>query len=415
MNAMMILRGQRADYDGGRAAAAPDGRGTTSSPRSQRSARGAFPLAELPERHVLAEAFVHAAQAEGIPFTDDLNGESNEGVGFVPVSQRRGRRFSVVDGYLGPARRRPNLTIVTGRTRDADPPRDGRASASRTCSTADGHEEEAPAQRAVVLCAGAIGSPHLLAALGDRAARRPRGGRGRRRPRAARRRCNLVDHLANGLLVRTKGVETLASADSFAQPRALGASRERAAHVEPRRGSRLRPLAARPLRAGPRARARSRALRGRGAEAADGARADVSPSSSCGRGAPGRCTCDSADPRVLPAIDPRYLTDSEGEDEATLLRGLRLARRVLAQRAARRVRGRRDAPRPGRAHGRRAPSAPACAVADALPPGRHVSDGLRTQTRWSTRASGYGESPGSGSPTRPSCRRSRAATRTGRP
>ncbi len=39
----------------------------------------------------------------------------------------------------------------------------------------------------------------------------------------------------------------------------------------------------------------------------------------------------SADPRVLPAIDPRYLTDPEGQDEATLLRGLRLARRVLAQ------------------------------------------------------------------------------------
>ena len=39
----------------------------------------------------------------------------------------------------------------------------------------------------------------------------------------------------------------------------------------------------------------------------------------------------SADPRVLPAIDPRYLTDPGGEDAATLLRGLRLARRVLAQ------------------------------------------------------------------------------------
>jgi choline dehydrogenase len=39
----------------------------------------------------------------------------------------------------------------------------------------------------------------------------------------------------------------------------------------------------------------------------------------------------SADPFELPAIDPRYLSDAEGEDEATLLRGLRLARRVLAE------------------------------------------------------------------------------------
>jgi choline dehydrogenase len=39
----------------------------------------------------------------------------------------------------------------------------------------------------------------------------------------------------------------------------------------------------------------------------------------------------SADPFELPVIDPRYLSDAEGEDEATLLRGLRLARRVLAE------------------------------------------------------------------------------------
>jgi choline dehydrogenase-like flavoprotein len=39
----------------------------------------------------------------------------------------------------------------------------------------------------------------------------------------------------------------------------------------------------------------------------------------------------SADPAVPPAIDPRYLSDPDGEDEATLLRGLRLARRILAQ------------------------------------------------------------------------------------
>ena len=39
----------------------------------------------------------------------------------------------------------------------------------------------------------------------------------------------------------------------------------------------------------------------------------------------------SADPLELPAVDPRYLSDFDGEDEATLLRGLRLARRVLAE------------------------------------------------------------------------------------
>ena len=113
MNAMMVLRGHRADYDAWAAAGCPGWSWADVEPVFSRSAGARFPLAELPDRHVLAEAFVHAAQAVGIPFTADLNAEDNSGVGFVPVSQRRGRRFSVLDGYLANARRRPNLTIVT--------------------------------------------------------------------------------------------------------------------------------------------------------------------------------------------------------------------------------------------------------------------------------------------------------------
>ena len=36
----------------------------------------------------------------------------------------------------------------------------------------------------------------------------------------------------------------------------------------------------------------------------------------------------SADPGVPPAIDVRYFTDPNGEDERTLLAGIRLARRI---------------------------------------------------------------------------------------
>ena len=45
----------------------------------------------------------------------------------------------------------------------------------------------------------------------------------------------------------------------------------------------------------------------------------------------GTVTLRSSNPLELPAIDPRYLTDPGGEDVRTLLQGLRLARRVLAQ------------------------------------------------------------------------------------
>ena len=330
MNAMMILRGHRADYDAWAAAGCSGWSWGDVEPAFARSAEGAFPLAELPERHVLAEAFVHAAQAVGIPFTDDLNGESNEGVGFVPVSQRGGRRFSVLDGYLRPARRRPNLTIVTDALATRILIEDGRAAGVAYRLDGDEAEEQARCDREVVLCAGAIGSPHLLQlsgigpgdALADAglAVVRDVPGVG----------ANLLDHLANGVLVRTTGVDTLASADS------------------------LRNLA-------------RWALRGRGPLTSNLGEAVAFVRSQPGLTAPdvelllapvlfeeeglkqptehgltlavvllrprsaGTVLVRSADPAVPPAIDPRYLSDPDGADEATLLRGLRLARRVLAQ------------------------------------------------------------------------------------
>jgi len=45
----------------------------------------------------------------------------------------------------------------------------------------------------------------------------------------------------------------------------------------------------------------------------------------------GTVTARSPDPLDAPAIDPRYLTDPSGQDVRTLIHGLRLARRVLAQ------------------------------------------------------------------------------------
>jgi choline dehydrogenase-like flavoprotein len=331
MNAMMILRGHRADYDGWAASGCRGWAWEDVEPAFARSREGgAFPVADLPERHVLAEAFVHAAQAAGIRFTDDLNAEDNEGVGYVPVSQRRGRRFSVVDGYLARARRRPNLTVVTGAHATRVVVEGGRATGVQYRLDGEAQEELAGCTREVVLCAGAIGTPHLLqlSGIGPREPLEHAGveilldapGVG----------ANLLDHLANGLLVRTTGVETLASAES------------------------LRNLA-------------RWALRGRGPLTSNLGEAVAFTRSRPGLSAPdielllapvlfedegltkptehgltlaavlleprssGTVLLRSADPLELPAVDPCYLSDPDREDEATLLRGLKLARRVLAE------------------------------------------------------------------------------------
>ena len=87
--------------------------------------------------------------------------EENDGVGFVPVSQRRGRRFSVLDGYYAPARRRPNLTVVTEALATRVVVEDGRAVGVEYV-TDDDERDQVRCEREVVLCAGAIGTPHLL-------------------------------------------------------------------------------------------------------------------------------------------------------------------------------------------------------------------------------------------------------------
>jgi choline dehydrogenase-like flavoprotein len=329
MNAMMVLRGHRTDYDGWAASGCTGWSWDDVEPVFARSAEGAFPLASLPEQHVLAEAFVHAAQAAGIARAENLNAADNEGVGFVPVSQRRGRRFSVLDGYLAPARRRPNLTIVTDALVTRVLFENGRAAGAAYRSGGDEAEEEALGTREVVLCAGAIGTPHLLQLSGV-GPREPLEAAGvtvvHEAPGVG---AHLLDHLANGLLVRTKGVETLASAESL-RNLARWALRGRGP-LTSNLGEAVAFVRSRPGLATPDLELllapvlfEDEGLKQPTEHGLTLAVVLLEPRSS------GTVLLRSADPLAAPAIDPRYLTDPGGEDEATLLRGLRLARRILA-------------------------------------------------------------------------------------
>jgi choline dehydrogenase len=110
--------------------------------------------------HPMTRQFVAAAVESGLPFLEDLNGASQDGVGFNQATQRRGWRMSTARAYLAGARRRPNLKILT------------RACVTRIVfagTRAVGVEyrrhqklQRATAAREVIVAAGAIGSPHLL-------------------------------------------------------------------------------------------------------------------------------------------------------------------------------------------------------------------------------------------------------------
>lgn len=123
--------------------------------------------------------FVNAVTGAGYRWIDDLNGSTPEaplppGIGAVPLNIHRGTRLGPGGAFLRPARNRPNLRLVpdTGvvRIRIVD----GRARGVE-CVGATG-ETYLSADR-VVLCAGAIGSAHLLmlSGIGPAAALTPLG------------------------------------------------------------------------------------------------------------------------------------------------------------------------------------------------------------------------------------------------
>lgn len=171
-NAMCYMRGHPADYD---AWAALGNEGWSFRDvlpyfkRAQHQERGGsewhgvggpLNVADIRTPNVLSQTFIQAGVQAGIPYNDDFNGSEQEGVGLFQVTQKDGRRCSAARAYLHEAQRRPNLTIITN------------AHATRVLfqgSSAVGVEyrhhgqvRKAHAAREVILSAGAVQSPQLL-------------------------------------------------------------------------------------------------------------------------------------------------------------------------------------------------------------------------------------------------------------
>lgn len=109
----------------------------------------------------LAQAFLSAGEQAGYPTTKDISGFCQEGFGTLDSTVYNGERLSTARAYLDPARSRPNLTIVT----EAQVQRivlDGKTATGVIYANSRDQPITANAIREVILCAGAVGSPHLL-------------------------------------------------------------------------------------------------------------------------------------------------------------------------------------------------------------------------------------------------------------
>src|SRR6218665_50172 len=132
---------------------------------------GAGPLrvSDIAARHDLIEAFIAGAQQPGVPRTRDFNGATQEGAGYSQLPPPEGWRCSPATAYLTPAKRRPNLRMLTGALA-CTLVFEGRRAVGVSYRQG-GRIKTARCRAELLLSAGAIQSPQLLqlSGIGPRA------------------------------------------------------------------------------------------------------------------------------------------------------------------------------------------------------------------------------------------------------
>ena len=109
-------------------------------------------------------------RAAGHAVTDDFNGPAQEGMGCYQRTIFDGRRWSAASGYLHPiVDERDNLTVVTTGMVTRVVIDKGRAVGVQLVEGKGRRPDEIRARREVLVCAGAVQSPHLLqlSGIGD--------------------------------------------------------------------------------------------------------------------------------------------------------------------------------------------------------------------------------------------------------
>ncbi|WP_416908438.1 MAG: GMC family oxidoreductase [Polymorphobacter sp.] len=170
INGMLWVRGAASDFDGWAALGNPGWDAASLLPLFRRMETsyiggqwrgqlGPQQVGPLRSTHSLAAPFIKASEAAGLPYNPDYNGATQEGVSPPQVTQKDGMRWSAADGYLKPALKRPNLTLLTraeARRILLDGKRATGLEYTHRGKTHSAHASE------VVLCAGSLASPKLL-------------------------------------------------------------------------------------------------------------------------------------------------------------------------------------------------------------------------------------------------------------
>lgn len=172
LNAMCYIRGQKQDYDRWQAMGAEGWSFEDVLPWFKKSedfygkedefhgVDGPLRVEALKHNDPLSQCFVNASSYVGLPNRADFNRDDREGLGFYDVTQKDGRRWSTAQAYLNPALNRPNLTVITHAVVEKILLNNGRAEGVE--ARIKDKQCRILASREVLLCGGAINSPHLL-------------------------------------------------------------------------------------------------------------------------------------------------------------------------------------------------------------------------------------------------------------
>jgi len=227
INAMIYIRGHRADYDGW---AELGNQGwsyeevlpyfkkferNTIFDDKHHGTKGELVVDNLRYPNPLSHQLLLAAQQAGYTINPDFNGPKQRGFGFYQVTQTEGKRCSAADAFLKSVLHRKNLHVLTHAL--VEKITVDEQSATGVVVRRNGEQIRVTANREVVLCAGAFGSPHLLllSGIGEAAALRQKGinvvqnlpGVGK----------NLQDHLICGQVYSCHQPITLDRAEQFPQ------------------------------------------------------------------------------------------------------------------------------------------------------------------------------------------------------
>jgi len=173
INGMVFIRGNSLDYEGWRqmgcdgwgyadvlpyfkkmesySGGGDDFRGDTGPLRVHRSV----------PKDPLSIAFIKAGKEAGYKETDDISGYCQEGFGIFDRTVFKGERWSTTRGYLDPVRDRENLTIITKALVCKLNLENNKATG--VCFKDNKNKIfNVKSNKEVILCAGAVGSPHIL-------------------------------------------------------------------------------------------------------------------------------------------------------------------------------------------------------------------------------------------------------------